>query len=439
MSSANQTRQSTAQFGNSVAHTWKNWSGGQQSQPTHYHQPTTVEDLCHLVGEHEKIRMVGAGHSFSPLVTTPDVLMSLDGLQGVITHDPVNCQATLWAGTRLYALDALLTPLNQALQNQGDIDQQSLAGAIATGTHGTGVDLPCLSALVSGFELVTADRQVLECNSQHNSEIFNLGRVALGSLGVMTKITLQNRPCYKLQEHVRLCAIHEVFAQIDSWKHQHRHIEFWAFLHADHVMLKTLDEVDSDLKPRSESFPSDDHLLTFFCEMSRVMPSTLPKVQKLLKHFVKPTQFVDWSSRIFPTPRNTKFNEMEYQLPVEHGIACLQEMIAALKRAKVAMFFPFEYRFVKGDDIALSPFYKRDSVSISVHQYYKQDHWEVFKIVEPILQKYQGRPHWGKLHTMQARQLRELYPLFDDFMDLRRRLDPQQKWLNSHLQQLFLD
>ncbi|MGN5534890.1 D-arabinono-1,4-lactone oxidase [Acinetobacter sp. Lyrl_1] len=415
---------------------WSNWSGKQTAYPD-FLQPKNVDELKKIVRKHDKIRMVGAGHSFSPLATTDDVMVNLDHIQGVHQFNAQKQQCTLHAGTRLYKLGECLAPIHQALQNQGDIDHQSLAGVVATGTHGTGVDLPCLSALVTDFELLTAEGEVLQCSPEHNAEIFQAGRVALGSFGVMTKITLQNRSRYKLKEQLRLCALSDIYQYIDRWKHQHRHIEFWAFLHSDQVILKTLDESRGLTDPRPQHWLSEDRLLNFCSEITRVFPQLNPYLQSLLGVFIKPSTHVDWSSQIFPTPRNTKFNEMEYQLLAEQGLACLEELLAVLKQQRVAMFFPIEFRYVKGDDIWLSPFYGRDSVSISIHQFYKQDCQHIFKWVEPILQKYQGRPHWGKLHSMQADQLRELYPKWDDFMQLREQLDPQQKWINPYLRQIF--
>lgn len=416
---------------------WRNWSGSQYGSAEIF-KPRQINELKKLLKSHAQIRAVGAGHSFSALVKTDAVLINLDRFKGVVTFDEDQTQCTVQAGTRLYDLGEYLAPINQALPNQGDIDQQSLAGAISTGTHGTGIDLPCLSAFVEGFELLTADGELLQCDRQQNTEIFQAGRVALGSFGILTKITLQNRSRYKLKEQIRLCPLQEVFANIDQWKHQHRHIEFWAFLHSDQVMLKTLDETDDAIQPRQDAWPSEDALLTLCSELTRRLPATNPYLQKLLSVFVKPTCYVDWSNQIFPTPRNTKFNEMEYQIPVEQGLQCLEEVLHTLRKHQVPMFFPIEFRYVKGDDIWLSPFYARDSVSISIHQFHKQDYHAVFDLVEPILQKYQGRPHWGKLHSMTAASLRDLYPKWDDFMALRQQLDLNQKWLNPHLKQLFL-
>ncbi|MFW1947739.1 D-arabinono-1,4-lactone oxidase [Acinetobacter bereziniae] len=417
---------------------WNNWSGFQHSQPEHILKPSSIDELKNIVQNHHKIRVVGAGHSFTPLVCTDATLLSLDHFSGVENVNTALTQANIWSGTRLFNLDQYLEPIQQSLIQQGDIDQQSLAGAVSTGTHGTGLNLHCISAYVEAFELLTASGDILTCSRQDNPNIFEAGRVSLGSLGILTKITMQNKPRYKLKEHVRLCSVKEFFENIDLWKTQHRHIECFAFSHADQLILKTLDITDEDIQPRKLSWPSEDALLTICCSLTKSFPALNPKLQKLLGVFIKPTTFVDWSSQIFPTPRETKFNEMEYQIPVESGMECLEAVLTALKNAKAQTFFPVEFRFVKGDDIWLSPFYQQDSISISVHQYHKQAPNQLFDEIEPIFQHYRGRPHWGKMHNMGASQLQALYPKWDDFMQLRAQLDPTQKFLNPYLEKLFL-
>ncbi|MEC8122799.1 MAG: D-arabinono-1,4-lactone oxidase [Pseudomonadota bacterium] len=416
---------------------WNNWSGFQHSQPEHILKPTSIDELKNIVQNHHKIRVVGAGHSFTPLVCTDATLLSLDHFSGVENVNTALTQANIWSGTRLFNLDQYLEPIQQSLMQQGDIDQQSLAGAVSTGTHGTGLNLHCISAYVEAFELLTASGDILTCSRQDNPNIFEAGRVSLGSLGILTKITMQNKPRYKLKEHVRLCSVKEFFENIDLWKTQHRHIECFAFSHADQLILKTLDITDEDIQPRKLSWPSEDALLTICCSLTKSFPALNPKLQKLLGVFIKPTTFVDWSSQIFPTPRETKFNEMEYQIPIESGMECLEAVLTALKNAKAQTFFPVEFRFVKGDDIWLSPFYRQDSISISVHQYHKQAPNQLFDEIEPIFQHYRGRPHWGKMHNMGASQLQALYPKWDDFMQLRAQLDPTQKFLNPYLEKLF--
>lgn len=416
---------------------WNNWSGFQHSQPEHILKPSSIDELKNIVQNHHKIRVVGAGHSFTPLVCTDATLLSLDHFSGVENVNTALTQANIWSGTRLFNLDQYLEPIQQSLMQQGDIDQQSLAGAVSTGTHGTGLNLHCISAYVEAFELLTASGDILTCSRQDNPNIFEAGRVSLGSLGILTKITMQNKPRYKLKEHMRLCSVKEFFENIDLWKTQHRHIECFAFSHADQLILKTLDITDEDIQPRKLSWPSEDALLTICCSLTKSFPALNPKLQKLLGVFIKPTTFVDWSSQIFPTPRETKFNEMEYQIPIESGMECLEAVLTALKNAKAQTFFPVEFRFVKGDDIWLSPFYQQDSISISVHQYHKQAPNQLFDEIEPIFQHYRGRPHWGKMHNMGASQLQALYPKWDDFMQLRAQLDHTQKFLNPYLEKLF--
>lgn len=415
---------------------WSNWSGSQTAQNL-FAQPRDVDELAQCVSQHQKIRISGASHSFSPIVKTDATLLNLDYLKGIDQTDAQHCQSTIWGGTRLYDLGEKLAAVNQALINQGDIDRQSLAGAVATGTHGTGLSLGCISSFITQFELMTATGDILQCDANQHSEIFQAGRVALGSFGILTKLRLQNRPMYRLKEKIHLCPLKELYQHIDTWKHQHRHIEFLAFLHADQVILKTLDETEDDIEPRQNSWPDEDFLLGICCELNRSMPWINPRLQKLLSVFIRPSQYVDWSSRIFPSPRQTRFNEMEYQVPIEQGLACFEEILTTLKQHKAPVFFPIEFRYVQADDIWLSPFYQRNSVSISIHQFYKQDYQEVFRLVESIFWKYQGRPHWGKLHSLSATQLAALYPKWDDFMQIRQQLDPTQKWMNPYLQQLF--
>ncbi|WP_410209533.1 D-arabinono-1,4-lactone oxidase [Aquirhabdus sp.] len=417
---------------------WKNWSGLQQSNPSHYATPHDQSALSQVIRQSDKCRVVGAGHSFTPLVCTDHTLISLDGLSGLVRHDQNLVQSTIYAGTRLKNLGPMLLGINQGLANQGDIDEQSLAGAVATGTHGTGQNLTCLSGLVEGFQLVTANGELLECDRAQNTEIFTAGRVALGSFGVLSQITMQNVPSYRLKEQISLVPLDDILTHMDQWKTAHRHIECFVFAHGSKALLKTLDPTTDDIQVLPESWPSEDTLLTACCEITRALPALSPQIQRMLGVFIKPTTRVDWSSKIFPAVRETRFNEMEYQIPAAQGLACLAEVVATLKKHKAPVFFPIEYRYVKGDDIWLSPFYQQDSASISIHQYHKQDCWEIFKLIEPIFWKYQGRPHWGKLHTLSAKQLKALYPCWDAFMAIREMLDPTQKWLNPHLKTLFL-
>lgn len=416
---------------------WFNWSKKESCVPNKIVYPHDIEELRKLLCEQSKIRIVGAGHSFSPLVCTQDCLISLDHIKGFVGYNTVKNTASLYAGTRLFQLETYLNPINQAFINQGDIDQQSLAGAISTGTHGTGLTLGCLSSYVEEFELLTASGEFLTCNHEQNTDIFQAGRVGLGAFGILTKITMQNRPCYKLSEQIYLEKVDDALENLESQLQQHRHLEFFIFPFNDRLIYKTLNESNEVLNPRHESFVSEDMLLSVCSEVAMRFPTLNPYLQKLLGVFIQPTHFVDWSSGIFPTLRETRFNEMEYQVPLAHGVECLKEIIHMMKQHQVSSFFPIECRFVKGDDIWLSPFYQQDSMSISIHEYAKQDPNILFGLIEPIFQKYQARPHWGKIHQLGHKELEPLYPKWHDFLKLRQELDPKNKFLNPYLERMF--
>lgn len=416
---------------------WFNWSKKQSCVPNKIVYPQDINELRQLVCEQSKIRVVGAGHSFSPLVCTQDCLISLDHIKGFVGYNAVKNTANLYAGTRLFQLETYLKPINQAFMNQGDIDQQSLAGAMSTGTHGTGLTLGCLSSYIQEFELLTASGDFLTCNNEQNTDIFQAGRVGLGALGILTKITMQNRPCYKLGEQIYLEKVDDALENLESQLQQHRHLEFFIFPFNDRLIYKTLNESDEVLNPRPESFVSEDMLLSVCSEVAMRFPALNPYLQKLLGVFIQPTHYVDWSSSIFPTPRETRFNEMEYQVPLVYGIDCLKEIIETMQRHQISSFFPIECRFVKSDDIWLSPFYQQDSMSLSIHEYAKQDSKLLFELIEPIFKKYQARPHWGKVHNNTMAELAALYPKWQNFLSLREQLDPNNKFLNPYLEQMF--
>jgi FAD-linked oxidoreductase len=417
---------------------WSNWSGSATAHPKTWLLPANETDLANEVRRARgPVRVVGAGHSFSPLVATDDLLISLDALAGIVDHDAVTAQATIWAGTRLHDLGEPLWKRGQALVNQGDIDKQSLGGAIGTSTHGTGVTLGSFSSAVRGLRLLTADGEIVECGPDRDADVFHAARSAIGSLGVVTQVRMQNRAAYSLREVQSTRPLDEVLGDLDGLIAGHRHFEFWAFHAASDVLVKTLDETDAEpTAPPAIPLPIDTavHLAS---ELAHGVPALARSLQRLLTAVAPESERVDRSYRVYPSPRSVRFNEMEYEVPIQRGPDCLHEIRAAVERSGLTTFFPIEYRTVAGDDCWLSPFYGRASASISIHQYYKVDYRELFAVVEPIFWNHQGRPHWGKLHTLDAARLAPLYPQWDAFQAVRRRLDPQGKFLNPHVRHVL--
>jgi FAD-linked oxidoreductase len=421
-----------------AAGSWRNWSGNQGAQPAAMHFPADEDELRRLLTTgRSPLRAFGASHSFSALVPSTGTMVSLERMNGLLSHDAARLQATFAAGTRIAAAGELLATIGQGLQNSPDVDIQSLAGAIATATHGTGTTLQCLSGYVRELKLVLCDGSALTCSAERERELFDAARVSLGALGIVTEITLQNRAAYSLRERTRVMDIESACAWVDARRHAARHVEFFAFAHGATALVKEMDiDPGPDTAPGEPLF-DENALLEFAADTARRAPFTTGLIQRLLGAFIADGERTGPARRIFPSPRTVLFNEMEYTVPAERGIECLREVIDTIRARDIGVFFPVEFRYVAADDAWLSMFAGRAGASISVHQYHKQDPAELFAAVEPVLRRYDGRPHWGKLHTLQASALRDLYPQWEAFLAVRRRVDPHARLLNPYLRALF--
>lgn len=434
---------------------WSNWSGWIKAWPQRVAAPATEEEVASIIRDAPApIRTAGRGHSFTPLVESDGTILTLFGLSGIVDHDPTEMTARIKAGTTIRDLGPLLFERGLGLLNQGDIDRQTLAGAIGTGTHGTGGGLGSLSAGVKAFRLATADGEVLSCSRTENSDIFDAGRVSFGSLGVVTEITMQCAKAYVLEETGGRMPIAEALDKAEALRDEARHFEFFWFPFADQALVKFLRETDKEARPRRRrpdgEMSRDDKIMQLACEVSRTLPFLRGPAQKLLTSTSgsrysggssdgagEQKTKVRWSHDAFPSDRNVRFNEMEYAVPAEKGPDCIREVGEHMRKCGTNFLFPLEFRYVAADDAWLSPFYRRDSVTISVHQYHRQPYKELFSVVEDIFRRYDGRPHWGKLHTRRAKDFETLYPKWDAFQKVRRQLDPTGKFLNAYLKQIF--
>jgi len=417
---------------------WQNWSGGQKSKPKQWLNPRDESELiAQMRSAPASMRVTGASHSFSALCNTDDTLFSLDQLRGVVRHDPATLQATLWAGTRLRDIGEPLWQLGQAFTNQGDVNPQSIGGACGTSTHGTGATLGSFSSMVRGVRLVTADGEVIEANADQDAEVFHAATTSLGALGIVTQLTLQNRSAYKLQEKEWMEPLDTVLGKIDSYVKDNRHFEFWCFFEAEGAIVKTLNETTAEDTPKPSFELPVDHILDLTSKIADSVPGMDGPMQRFLTAMYSPVQRVGRAFEIFPSARNSRFNEMEYELPAEKGPECLKEILETVKKSEVRTLFPLEYRYVAADDCWLSPMQGRATASISVHQHHSVDYRPLFDLVEPIFWKYGGRPHWGKLHTLDAKRLAPLYPHWDDYQKVRARLDPKGRMLNEHLKKVL--
>ena len=418
---------------------WRNWSGSQQSLPAARVAPASVAELQELIATAKgPIRAVGAGHSFSPLVPTDGTIVSLSRMSGLISHDRDSLQATLWAGSRLGDIGAPLEQAGQALVNMPDIDEQTLAGCFATATHGTGAKIGCMSTFIERLQLVNARGELVECDRQRNPELFQAARVSLGALGIVTQVRLQNVAPYRLRRETVWREFDEILAIADSEVAQHRNFEFY-YVPFSGMGFTDSHDITEEVASSTERLDGNEGVRDL--QLARDWLERTPRLRQLvLGSYMKTLGdevTVENSWKNYASERNVRFNEMEYHLPREHGLAALREVREALEKHHPEVFFPIEVRFVQADDIWLSPFYQRDCCSIAVHRYFEEDYKPYFRTIEPIFRKYEGRPHWGKLNTLQQQDFRQIYPHWDDFAAVRREVDPQGRFLNPYLATLF--
>lgn len=417
---------------------WKNWSEVQQCQAQSLATPADEQALVDLLrNAGSTVRCVGAGHSFTPLVPTNGTIVSLERLSGVLSHDKAAMTATLRAGTRLAAISRQLDGFGLALRNLPDIDMQSLAGAISTGTHGTGANLQAMHADVMSLRLVTPQGEIVEWDQEHHPEQMAAARVSLGSLGVITQATMRVVPSFSLHRKVWLRPVGEMLEQAGELARKHRHFEFYYLPFTGYAAGIAHDEYQGSdvLVPHSQ----DEEMLSDLRKL-RDWLGRFPDMRrwaagKLIdEDLTEEAKNRSW--KLLSTVRPTRFNETEYHVPREAGIACVKEIIAALEKRN-EVYFPMEFRFVKGDDAWLSPFHMRDSCSIAVHAAHGEAHDYLVTELGPIFRKHGGRPHWGKLHNLTAKELAALYPRWKDFLALRQQMDPQGRMLNPHLRSMF--
>ncbi len=425
---------------------WHNWSGSVQCKPQQVAKPASIDALVQIIkacsGDNRHVRVVGSGHSFTPLVETGDVLMSLEHIQGIEEIDTERSTVTVLAGTTLKTLGEALYAGGLAQENLGGIDAQSVAGAISTGTHGTGIHFGTLSTQVEGLTLVTATGELLECSPERNPDIFKAAQVSLGTLGVIAKVKLRVVPAKRLHFKSHRERLSDCLTNLEHYKQEHSHFEFFWFPHTPWAQVKFLNETEapeskSSLWGNFNKIALENGLYWLLSECCRLLPPLSRTISKLSAMGIAPINEVNYSHRLYAAPRMVRLQAMEYNIPAEHVQTVLSEIQACINQHRFQVHFPLGCRFVHADDIWLSPAYQRESAYIGVHMYRGMEYKSYFRHIEEIFQRYKGRPHWGKMHTQDAVRLATLYPHWHDFRRIRATLDPQGLFLNDYLRRLF--
>lgn len=418
---------------------WSNWAGTAHAYPARRAAPADEAELAALLPQAmPPIRPVGAGHSFTALVPTDGTLLSIDRLQGLAGHDPATSTASVHAGTRLSALGPLLAGIGQEMPNLPDINKQTLAGAMATGTHGTGKGLRALHGEALSMRLVLPSGKVVECSRDARPELFQAARVGLGAFGILSEVTLQNQPLQRVRKSVTLVDTEQLLREWPERAALHRNAEFLILPFTGMSALITHDATDAPVVPRGPDQDSETLMaLKSLRDLFEFAPALRRRAAQAAMADIPPETAIDEGWKLLSNERPVRFKEMEYHVPVAEQVGALRAIIARIERDAPDVFFPIEARIIAADDAWLSPFYQRESGSIAVHAWYKEDHSWMARLVEPVLREAGGRPHWGKLHSLGATDLKALYPMFAEAAAVRRAVDPAGRLMNPYLQRIF--
>jgi len=427
---------------------WHNWSRTYSVTPARIVRPRTAEqvadEVCRAVTDNLSVKAVGSGHSFTDIAVTRGVLVDLSLLTGIIAADRATGLVTVAAGTTLRELNVALWKMGLSLANLGDIDGQTISGAISTGTHGTGRAFGGLATQVRGLELVTADGELIECSSERNPEIFTAARVGLGALGIITAVTLHCEPAFLLHAVEAPADLDDLLEALPALEASD-HFEFYWFPHTRRALTKTNTRLPGHAEPkplgRFKGWLDDEFLAnTVFEGVNRITsarPSLVGTANRVAARALTERSYTDRAYRVFTSPRRVVFREMEYAIPRKALPHVLDEIDGWLQHSGERVGFPIEVRFAAADNIPLSTGYGRDTCYVAVHQYHRRPHERYFLAVEAIARGVAGRPHWGKLHYRSADDLAPAYPRFEDFVRLRDRLDPERRFGNDYLRRVL--
>jgi L-gulonolactone oxidase len=428
---------------------WRSWSGLTTAVPTQQLSPASAAEVADAVvaarAHGLRVKMVGSGHSFTDIALTDGLLLRPDRLVGVESVDRETMTVTVLAGTPLHLLNDRLHGLGLALHNMGDVDRQTVAGAVATGTHGTGGRRASLSAQVTALEIVAGDGSLVHARADGTAEevaLLAAARVGLGALGIVTAVTFLVEPAFTLEAVEEPMPWSRVVEDFDALASGNEHFEAYWFPHTDRMLTKRNNRT-ALARPLSRTRAYvDDELLsnTVFGMVNRVgdlVPRAVPRLNGLSSRALSRRVYSDASHRVFTSPRRVRFREMEYAVPREAGMQALTEVRALIERRGWRIGFPVEIRHAPRDEAWLSTAHERDSVYLACHVNARTDHTAYFSGVEQVLRGYDGRPHWGKLHTRSAADLAPSYPRFEEFLALRDRLDPDRLFTNPYLERVL--
>ncbi|HVX33988.1 MAG TPA: D-arabinono-1,4-lactone oxidase [Solirubrobacterales bacterium] len=426
---------------------WSNWAGDQRCRPARILAPRSRDELAEALGAAaaagERVKVTGSGHSFTEAAMTEATMVRLDALRGVIDADRESGLVKVGAGTVLRDLNEELAALGLALENLGDIDAQTVAGAISTGTHGTGAGFGNISARVEGVELALADGSVRELTAASEPELLRAARIGVGALAAIAAVTIRCVPAFTLRRVDSAHKLADVLDRFDELAARNDHFELFTFPYSDRALVLERNRTAAPPKPKSRAVALlndvllENWALEALAATGKALPRTIPALARFAGLVATGTTNQDRSDRIFVNRRNVRFTEMEYAVPRADGPTALRRVIDWVRSNRYPVFFPIEVRVAAGDDASLSAAHGRDTAYIAVHQYRGMEWRPYFEAVESIMDDYEGRPHWGKRHFQTAATLAPRYPRWPEFQAARDALDPARTFTNDYTERVL--
>jgi L-gulono-1,4-lactone dehydrogenase len=426
---------------------WVNWGRNQRVQPIRTVTPQSCEEVVAAVRAAARdglaVKALGAGHSFNAIAVTEGVQLRPSGLTALRRFDASTGEITVESGMTLRRLTTLLERAGRTLANLGDIAEQTVAGAIATGTHGSGRRTAALAEQVTGLELVLADGSLVTCSAQEHPDLFQAARIGLGAFGVITAVTWRTEPMFLLRADERPMPLTTLLAEFDELSGVNDHLDVYWWPHTEQTLLKRNNRVEGPARPLSavRCWLDDEVMangaLAVLTHAGRAAPRFVPALNRLTTRAVPRRTYSDVAHRVFTSSRRVRFVETEWALPRGTLVPALRELAAVLERARLLVGLPIQIRIAPADDMWLSPAYGRSTAYVAAHVSPRVAYEEYFGLVEQLMVAYEGRPHWGKIHTRTADDLAASYPRFRDVVAMRDRVDPDHRFANGYLRQVL--
>lgn len=427
-----------------MAYKRQNWGKYSTWYPQQVIYPSSVEELQEAVrGSHSKMRVAGSLHSMNNLAETSGIQLHTDKLSQVLKIE--KNRVKVQGGIQIRELLEKLRQQGLTLPNQGYIREQSIAGAIATATHGSGAT-GTLSSFVEEMELIDASGNLQRLSAQSDPHLFSAGVVNLGSLGVVYSLTLRCIPARKLRLKKERGWLGDTLQRLPELLRENDHFQFMTDPYSDGVLTWSFKNTEEPYRNQWQYEARRMLIKSLAVASFDLLPSPswfVPQLFKILAS-VSPIDCIDDGEKLLSPTDEGHYIEQEIAVPLEKLESALhsaRSVIASYSAQNIRTILLQLIRFARPDAYGyLSPALGRETAYISHISIAKEGYMDLFKDVEKALYEYEGRPHWGKAHFLTKDRVMQLYGnQYTLFRKARQQLDPEGVFSNSYMDRLFLD